>query len=172
MRAEHKVGDIQIVPSGPTAEEEPEDGCAEVQIVPQDAAAEPSASSSSESELPPPKESLHKLLNKNNIESTATKIAMANCLLHKKSTRELIESAYGKKFYDGEDDEYNLPDWFVQDEQANNQPQRPITAEEVAEIKEQLKQMQQLPKTRKEREAIARKKMHANQRMSRVQEQI
>lgn len=76
------------------------------------------------------------------------------------------ESAYGKRFYAQDDQEYNLPAWFIQDELENNQPNRPITAEEVAEIKQRLKEINEVPRTKKEREAVARKKMHAHQRLN------
>lgn len=58
----------------------------------------------------------------------------------------------------------------MQDELENNQPNRPITAEEVAEIKLKLKEINEVPRTKKEREAVARKKMHAHQRLSAAQE--
>lgn len=43
------------------------------------------------------------MLNKNNIDSTAMRVAMGEAMLRKKSRRALEESAYGKKFYDAED---------------------------------------------------------------------
>ncbi|CAL6004399.1 FtsJ_cell division protein [Hexamita inflata] len=115
-------------------------------------------------------QSLNTLLNKQNIEGTAMKIAMAQSMLRKKSSRALEESAFSTRFYAQDDEQYGLPDWFVQDELQNNQPNRPITAEDVAEIKEKLKEINSMPRTKKEREAVARKKMHAHQKLSQAQE--
>lgn len=44
------------------------------------------------------------------------KIAMARAMLHKKSRRELEDSAYSKNYFKMDDDEYDLPAWFIADE--------------------------------------------------------
>ena len=108
------------------------------------------------------------LLARQNIDATSTKIGLATCLTNKKGRRELAESAYNRHtFYV---DEVNLPKWFQDEEREHCQPTRPLTSEQIAQIKGNLIELNQRPRTKKEREALARKRTRATAKLSAAQE--
>ncbi|KAH0571326.1 putative FtsJ cell division protein [Spironucleus salmonicida] len=157
------LGEIEILKKGEAEEEEDvyEDEIEDVLEAETEALDE---------EVPKFKEaSLGKQLSKGQIEATATKIALASCMTHRKRRRELEESGYNRHtFY--LDDGDQLPKWFQEDEKKHCQPIRPLNSDEIQQIKQKLQDMQTQPRTKKEREAIARKKVRTNQAYTAVQE--
>lgn len=87
------------------------------------------------------------------------------------------QMATGKKTkYDLLDDSFNryslrdvdgLPDWFLDDENRHSQMQRPVTAAAASAIKEKLRALNARP-IKKVREAQARKKFKAAQRLEKL----
>lgn len=77
-----------------------------------------------------------------------------------KLREEMIDNLYNRyAFNDGE-----LPKWFLDDEEANNKPQAPITKAEIEEMKAKLKELNARP-IKKVAEAKARKKMRLAKKM-------
>lgn len=62
--------------------------------------------------------------------------ALAKKMLRKKFREETINNSYNRYAFD--DDERNLPEWFVEDEAKNYVPNYNLTKEEVAEEKRAL----------------------------------
>jgi hypothetical protein len=58
-------------------------------------------------------------------------------MLRKKDREEIINSSYSRYAFDDEDEE-NLPSWFLEDEKSNNFLSLPVTKEEVEEEKQRL----------------------------------
>lgn len=82
--------------------------------------------------------------------------ALAKKMLRKKFRTETIDNSYSRYAY--EDDEYIVPDWFLEDEAKNNKPNINLTKEEVDYEKQLLREYNARP-SKKVTEAKARKKM-------------
>ena len=87
-------------------------------------------------------------------EALAETIALGTAMLRKKRRREILDSTYNRYNFD---DEQKLPDWFEKDQKRFYTPQLPITKEELAEARSQVKEFNKRS-TKKVMEAIARKK--------------
>jgi AdoMet-dependent rRNA methyltransferase SPB1 len=96
---------------------------------------------------------------------TAEAMTLAHELATGKKTRaDLIDEGFNKfalRDVDG------LPDWFLDDEKRHSKPLRPITKAAAAAIKEKLRALNARP-IKKVREAKARKKLHAAQRLEKL----
>ncbi|KAJ9157112.1 AdoMet-dependent rRNA methyltransferase SPB1 [Coniochaeta hoffmannii] len=82
----------------------------------------------------------------------------------KKSSQDLIDDGFNKYALKDRD---GLPDWFIEDETKHDRPQRPITKAAAQAIKEKLRAYNARP-IKKVREAKARKKFHAAQRLEKL----
>eukprot|EP00252_Welwitschia_mirabilis_P024648 TRINITY_DN7374_c0_g1_i1.p1 TRINITY_DN7374_c0_g1~~TRINITY_DN7374_c0_g1_i1.p1 ORF type:complete len:865 (-),score=208.62 TRINITY_DN7374_c0_g1_i1:464-2989(-) len=86
-------------------------------------------------------------------------LAFAKKMLRKKQREDIIDAAYNRYTFDDE----HLPEWFEEDEKKHNQPQKPITKEEVEAMKAQFKEIDARP-AKKVAQAKARKKRVAMKR--------
>jgi AdoMet-dependent rRNA methyltransferase SPB1 len=82
----------------------------------------------------------------------------------KKSSHDLIDDGFNKHALKDRD---GLPDWFIEDESKHDRPQRPITKEAARAIQEKTRALNARP-IKKVREAKARKKFHAAQRLEKL----
>lgn len=82
-----------------------------------------------------------------------------------KKRQQLIESGYNRWTAD----DFNLPDWFREDENNYCQKQLPITKEMVDEYRKKLKEINARP-IKKIAEAKARKKARANRKLNKARE--
>ena len=82
----------------------------------------------------------------------------------KKTRKDLLDDSFNRYAFR---DKHGLPDWFLDDEREHSQPNRPITAAAAAAIKEKLRALNARP-IKKVREAKARKKYHAAQRLEKL----
>lgn len=82
----------------------------------------------------------------------------------KKSSQDLIDDGFNKHALKDRD---GLPDWFIEDETKHDRPQRPITKAAAQAIKEKMRALNARP-IKKVREAKARKKFHAAQRLEKL----
>ncbi|KAF2203266.1 hypothetical protein GQ43DRAFT_430035 [Delitschia confertaspora ATCC 74209] len=82
----------------------------------------------------------------------------------KKSKHDLLDDAFNRYSLRDKD---GLPDWFVEDEDKHSKIQRPVTAAGAAAIKEKLRALNARP-IKKVREAQARKKFKAAQRLEKL----
>ncbi|EPY50738.1 rRNA methyltransferase Spb1 [Schizosaccharomyces cryophilus OY26] len=82
----------------------------------------------------------------------------------KKSTSELIDDGYNRWTFQPKD---GLPDWFVDEENHHNKPNKPITKEAVMALREKMKAINARP-IKKILEAQGRKKMRTVRRMQNV----
>lgn len=81
-----------------------------------------------------------------------------------KSSHEMIDDGFNKHTLRDKD---GLPEWFVDDEGKHDRPQKPITKAAAAAIKEKLRALNARP-IKKVREAKARKKFKAAQRLEKL----
>lgn len=81
-----------------------------------------------------------------------------------KSKADVVDDGFNKHAFRDRD---GLPDWFADDEGKHDRPQRPITAAAAAAIKEKMRALNARP-IKKVREAKARKKMRAAQRLEKL----
>lgn len=82
----------------------------------------------------------------------------------KKTKQELLDDAFNRYSHRDTD---GLPDWFLDDEGKHSKIQRPITAQAAAAIKEKMRALNARP-IKKVREAQARKKFKAAQRLEKL----
>lgn len=82
----------------------------------------------------------------------------------KKTSRELLEDNWNKLSFRDTD---GLPDWFLDDENEHSKQNRPVTKAAIRAIREKQRAMNARP-IKKVREAKARKKMKAAQRMEKL----
>lgn len=82
----------------------------------------------------------------------------------KKSSHDLIDDGFNKYALKDRD---GLPDWFIEDESKHDRPQRPITKAAARAIQEKTRAYNARP-IKKVREAKARKKFHAAQRLEKL----
>lgn len=92
----------------------------------------------------------------------ARTLAMATAMLNKKTRRDILESSINR-FMNNDDDD--LPDWFVKDEQRNCKIIMPVTAAEVEAERNRFRELNARP-SKKVMEAVGRKRRKA-QRMLR-----
>ncbi|XP_039116042.1 adoMet-dependent rRNA methyltransferase spb1 [Dioscorea cayenensis subsp. rotundata] len=83
-------------------------------------------------------------------------------MLRKKLRNQIIDDGYSRYMFD--DDEDQLPLWFVQEEKKHSQPMKPVTREEVAAMRAQFREIDARP-AKKVAEAKARKKRIAMKKM-------
>jgi AdoMet-dependent rRNA methyltransferase SPB1 len=81
-----------------------------------------------------------------------------------KGAHDLVDEGFNKFAFQDRD---GLPEWFLDDENKHNKPNRPITATAAAAIKEKLRALNARP-IKKVREAKARKKLKAAQRLEKL----
>ncbi|OTB18085.1 hypothetical protein K445DRAFT_314898 [Daldinia sp. EC12] len=81
-----------------------------------------------------------------------------------KTNYDVIDDGFNKHAFRDRD---GLPDWFVDDESRHDKPQKPITKAAAAAIKEKLRALNARP-IKKVREAKARKKFKAAQRLEKL----
>ncbi|KAJ8106795.1 hypothetical protein ONZ43_g6940 [Nemania bipapillata] len=81
-----------------------------------------------------------------------------------KSTHDLIDENFDKYAFRDRD---GLPDWFIEDESKHERKQKPITKEAAQAIKERTRALNARP-IKKVREAQARKKFKAAQRLEKL----
>ncbi|KAI0398351.1 rRNA methyltransferase [Xylariaceae sp. FL0594] len=81
-----------------------------------------------------------------------------------KTTHDLIDESFDKLNFRDRD---GLPDWFIEDENRHDKKQKPITKEAAAAIKEKMRALNARP-IKKVREAQARKKFKAAQRLEKL----
>lgn len=92
-------------------------------------------------------------------------LALAKKFIHKKTKRELIESAYNRyAFHDT-----NLPKWFIEDESKYMRPAPVITGTEFNEAKRQLQTIDARP-IKKIAEAKARKKKRLQTKLTQARQ--
>ncbi|ETO17667.1 hypothetical protein RFI_19652 [Reticulomyxa filosa] len=89
-------------------------------------------------------------------------------MLKKKSRDEIINQSYHR--YAFEDDQKNLPSWFVEDEATHYQTNLPVTKEEMREQRLRLKAINARP-IKKVAEAKARKKLRALRAWNKIRRQ-
>ena len=83
-----------------------------------------------------------------------------------KTTSDLVDDMYKKStFFDND----GLPGWFIEDEKKHNIPQKPVTAEAAAAIREKLRALNARP-IKKVQEAKARKSIKAAKRLEKLRE--
>lgn len=105
------------------------------------------------------------------VEDKAVTLAIGKKMITKKRKRKMEDDAYNRYAFGDADD---LPKWFADDEKKHNQPQLPVTKEEVEEMKEKWKAINARP-IKKVLEAKARKKhksMKKMERMKKIAERI
>lgn len=81
-----------------------------------------------------------------------------------KGKYDLIDDGFNKYSFR---DNTGLPDWFLDDEKRHSKPQKPITAEAAAAVREKLRALNARP-MKKVREAKDRKKMRAARRLEKL----
>jgi AdoMet-dependent rRNA methyltransferase SPB1 len=81
-----------------------------------------------------------------------------------KTSHDFIDDGFNKRAFRDRD---GLPDWFLDDETKHDKPQKPITKAAATAIKEKLRAFNARP-IKKVREARARKKFKAAQRMEKL----
>jgi AdoMet-dependent rRNA methyltransferase SPB1 len=81
-----------------------------------------------------------------------------------KSSYDVVDDGFNRHAFKGRD---GLPDWFLDDESKHDKPQKPITKAAANAIKEKLRAYNARP-IKKVREAKARKKFKAAQRLEKL----
>mmetsp|Transcript_21317 Transcript_21317/g.47093 ORF Transcript_21317/g.47093 Transcript_21317/m.47093 type:complete len:1018 (-) Transcript_21317:92-3145(-) len=95
----------------------------------------------------------------------AETLALGSLLVSsKKSRMELIDAAYNRWAFDGED---GLPDWFTEEECKYNKPELPISKELMDQFRAKLREINARP-IRKVAEARARKKRRLKMRLDKL----
>lgn len=97
------------------------------------------------------------------IETKAEILACAKKMLNKKQRENLIDDAYNKYMF--HDD--GLPKWFLDEEKKHRVPVKPVTKEEIDEMKRQFREINARP-AKKVAEAKARKKRAAYKKLEKV----
>lgn len=82
----------------------------------------------------------------------------------KKTKSELIDEGFNKWAFRDRD---QLPEWFLDDEQKHDKPQKPISKQAAQAIKEKMRALNARP-IKKVQEAKARKKIKAAQKLERL----
>ncbi|MES1920279.1 AdoMet-dependent rRNA methyltransferase spb1, partial [Bonamia ostreae] len=100
-------------------------------------------------------------------EAIAETLAIGKAMLNKKRRRDMIDDTYRRNVFNDHD---ILPEWFVEDEKKNFQPNKPVTAKEIAEFRRDNTRKGAMEK--KEIEAIARKKQRKRKRYERIKPRI
>jgi AdoMet-dependent rRNA methyltransferase SPB1 len=96
---------------------------------------------------------------------TAEAMTLAHQLATRTKTKaDMVDDNFNKYTFR---DTNGLPDWFLDDENRHSKPQRPITAEAAAAIKEKLRALNARP-IKKVLEAKARKKFRAARRLEKL----
>lgn len=96
---------------------------------------------------------------------TAEAMALAQQMATgEKKSQDVIDDGYNKHAFRDVD---GLPDWFLDDENKNSKPNRPITKAAAAAIKEKMRAVNARP-IKKVMEAKGRKKMKAAQKLERL----
>lgn len=101
--------------------------------------------------------------NDDTIETKAEILACAKKMLNKKQRDNLIDDAYNKYMF--HDD--GLPKWFLDEEKKHRVPVKPVTKEEIDEMKRQFREINARP-AKKVAEAKARKKRAAYKKLEKV----
>jgi AdoMet-dependent rRNA methyltransferase SPB1 len=96
---------------------------------------------------------------------TAEAMTLAHALATGKTTRAQLEDDNFNKY--SHRDTEGLPDWFLDDEGKHSKPQRPVSKEAAAAIKEKLRALNARP-IKKVREAKARKTLRAARRLEKL----
>ncbi|KAF2156576.1 hypothetical protein K461DRAFT_325349 [Myriangium duriaei CBS 260.36] len=96
---------------------------------------------------------------------TAEAMTLAHALATGKTTKSQLQDETFNKYSHRDVD--GLPDWFLDDEHAHSRPNRPITKEAAAAIKEKMRALNARP-IKKVREAKARKAMRAATRLEKL----
>ncbi|CAI9111979.1 OLC1v1012335C1 [Oldenlandia corymbosa var. corymbosa] len=99
------------------------------------------------------------------IETKAEILAYAKKMLNKKQRELILDDAYNKYMYHGDD--VGLPKWFADEEKKHNQPNKPITKEEIAAMRAHFKEINARP-AKKVAEAKARKKRVTLRKLEKV----
>jgi len=95
----------------------------------------------------------------------AETLALGSLLVDsKKSRMDIIDAAYNRYAFDGDE---ALPDWFTEDENANNKPELPITKELMDQFRAKLREINARP-IRKVAEAKARKKRRMKMKLDKL----
>lgn len=101
-------------------------------------------------------------------EFDAAAFSQAKLASTKAGRRELVEKSFNR-FMHGDDD--LAPEWFVNDEKKFNRPMIPVTRDEVAEFKQQMKEIDEVD-TKRVLEARQRKRTKALQKIKAAQEKV
>ncbi len=97
---------------------------------------------------------------------TAEAMTLAHTLVSGRKTRQdILDDGFNRFSFRDKD---GLPDWFLDDETKHSRPQRPTTAEAAMVIKEKERALNARP-IKKVREAKARRKRRAMQRLEKLQ---
>jgi AdoMet-dependent rRNA methyltransferase SPB1 len=94
----------------------------------------------------------------------AETIAMGTAMLRKKRRREIIDGSMNRYAFDDPD---TLPEWFMDDQKKHYEAPLPISEEEMAAARDQLKALDVRP-IKKVAEAIARKKKRLAARLDKA----
>ena len=97
-------------------------------------------------------------------EVRAKTLAIATTMLDKKKRNEMLESGVNR-FMNNDDEE--LPDWFIKDERRNCVLQMPVTAAEVEFQRQRFRQLNERP-SKKVQEAVARKHFRARKMLRKM----
>ena len=96
---------------------------------------------------------------------TAEAMTLAHQLASREKTRtQVIDDGFNKYAFRDKD---GLPDWFIEDEAKHSKPQQPISKAAAQAIKDKLRALNARP-IKKVREAKARKKFRAAQRLEKL----
>lgn len=101
-------------------------------------------------------------------EFDATAFSQAKLASSKRGRRELIEQSFNR-FMHGDDD--TAPEWFKNDEKKYSRPMIPVSKDEVAEYRQQMKEIDEVD-TKRVLEARARKRTKALQKIKAAQEKV
>eukprot|EP00743_Colponemidia_sp_Colp-15_P003317 GILK01003584.1.p1 GENE.GILK01003584.1~~GILK01003584.1.p1 ORF type:complete len:864 (-),score=235.74 GILK01003584.1:133-2724(-) len=99
-------------------------------------------------------------------DTMAEMLSIGKLMLRKKARRELIDDTYNRYTFT---DHQALPAWFQEDEGRHNKPQKPVTKEMVAEMKQKFNEINSRP-SKKVMEAKARKKMKTIKKLEKIKQ--
>ena len=97
-------------------------------------------------------------------EALAETIALGTAMLRKKRSWEIIDSGYNRYCFE---DPGNLPPWFEKDQKLYCTPPLPISKEEIAEARKQVKEFNSKP-SKKVVEAIFRRKKRLSKKLDKL----